>query len=181
MQAIVKKWDFLGFTQRARVGARGVRGARGSSRLTSREAARTVWALSLRRKGIMSSYRSTFTSMSCVPLSGLAQFCRPPAARGKAWRGVARKELREEGRGEGREERVRLLQLERVELPTPSSIVPSLGCTRVASGGLGGAQVASGALGWPQVGSNDQASPQSHPPSTLWSAFRGGKAERGGG
>ena len=59
--------------------------------------------------------------MSCVPFTGLAQFCRPPAARGHAWRGVTRKELREEGR----EERVRLLQLERVERPTPSSSVPT--------------------------------------------------------
>jgi len=104
VQAMVKIWEFLGFTQRARgggergAGARGGRG-RGSSRLTSRAAARTVWALELGRKGIMSSYRSTFTSMSCVPFTGLAQFCRPPAARGKTWRGVARKELREEGRG----------------------------------------------------------------------------------
>jgi len=57
--------------------------------------------------------------MSCVPFTGLAQFCRTPAARGKTWRGVARKELREEGRGERREERVRSLQLERVERPTP--------------------------------------------------------------
>ena len=42
---------------------------------------------------------------------------------GVAWRGVARKELREEGR----EERARLLQLERVERPTLSSSVPSQG------------------------------------------------------
>ena len=100
--------------------------------------------------------------MSCEPFTGLVQFCRPPAARRKAWRGVARQELREEGRGEGREERVRLLQLERVELPTPSSSVPSLGCARVASG----------ALGLSQVGSKDQQSPQRHPPSTFWSALR---------
>jgi len=45
----------------------------------------------------------------------------PPSCR--PWRGVARRELREEGRGEGREERVRLLQLEWVERPTPSSSV----------------------------------------------------------
>ena len=91
--------------------------------------------------------------MSCEPFTGLVQFCRPPAARRKAWRGVARQELREEGRGEGREERVRLLQLERVELPTPSSSVPSLGCARVASGGLGCARMASGGLERPRISS----------------------------
>ena len=101
VQAIVKKWDFLGFTQRGftqrGVWARGVRGARGSSRLTSREAARTFWALSLRRKGIMSSYRSTFTSMSCVPRAILPPSCRP--WQGVAWRG--KKGV--EGGGEGGE------------------------------------------------------------------------------